>query len=93
MAKKTEQQKAGTNNWGIIGIAIFTFLLFIRVKNGDFLTNWDDDAYIVNNPSIQQLSWENLKKIFSSFYVSNYQPLSVLSYAIEFIFFKLIMSV
>jgi hypothetical protein len=38
MAKKTEQQKAGTNNWGIIGIAIFTFLLFIRVKNGDFLT-------------------------------------------------------
>ncbi len=89
MAKKTEQQKAGTNNWGIIGIAIFTFLLFIRVKNGDFLTNWDDDAYIVNNPSIQQLSWENLKKIFSSFYVSNYQPLSVLSYAIEFIFFKL----
>jgi tetratricopeptide (TPR) repeat protein len=89
MAKKKEQQKAGTNNYGIIGLAIFTFLLFIGVKNCDFLTNWDDDAYIVNNPSIQQLNWENIKKIFSSFYVSNYQPLSVLSYAIEFIFFKL----
>jgi len=88
-SKKEAQQKPNNYNYGLIALAVFTFLLFIKVRTCDFLTGWDDDTYVVNNPAIQQLSWENIKTIFSSFYLGNYQPLSVLSYAFDFSLFKL----
>lgn len=87
--KRKEPSKPNKYNYGIIGIVLFALVLFLKVSTCDFLTNWDDDSYVVNNPAIQQLSWENIKTIFSSFYVSNYQPLSILSYALEFSIFKL----
>ncbi|MBC7775867.1 MAG: tetratricopeptide repeat protein [Phycisphaerae bacterium] len=88
-AKKEAQKTSNYNNMGIIAIAVFAFFLFLKLRACDFLVGWDDDTYVVNNPAIQQINWENLKKIFSSFYLGNYQPLSVLSYAIDFSIFKL----
>lgn len=87
--KKEVQPQSKNYNYGLIALAVFTFFLFLKVRTCDFLAGWDDDGYVVDNPVIQQLSWENLKKIFSSFYLGNYQPLSVLSYAIDFSLFKL----
>ncbi len=66
-----------------------TLLIFYQVKNFDFLSNWDDDNYIIRNPDIAQISWENIKKIFTSFYISNYQPLTMLVYMLELAVFGL----
>ncbi|MEO0124612.1 MAG: tetratricopeptide repeat protein [candidate division WOR-3 bacterium] len=72
----------------IAGIVIFTFVsLSPCLKNG--YCNWDDYHLITANHSIKELSWKNIKEIFSSGYVGTYIPLTVLSFALENKFFKL----
>jgi len=46
-------------------------------------TNWDDQLYTYENHSVQSLSTANLKIIFGSFKMSNYHPLTELSFAVE----------
>ena len=53
------------------------------------LTSFDDDFYITRNPYLRDFSWEGAKAIFSSFYTSNYHPLTTLTYFLEFHFFGL----
>jgi protein O-mannosyl-transferase len=69
-------------------IAGITFIAFSpSLKNG--FTNWDDEAYVVDNPDIQGFTFHNLAKVFSSTYVSHYEPLSMLTYMAEYRFFQL----
>jgi len=70
-------------NKNLIVIIIITFIAYLPSINGDFL-NWDDDIYILNNPSLTNLSIENLKSIFSEFYYGLYNPLTNLSWAIDY---------
>jgi protein O-mannosyl-transferase len=69
-------------------IACATFIVFLPSLNNDF-TNWDDGSYVVVNPDIQGFTFHNLARIFSSGYVNNYQPLTMLTYMAEYSFFKL----
>jgi len=57
------------------------------LKNG--FSNWDDPTYLENNPLIREMSLANVKKIFTEIYFSNYQPLHILSYMLEYSVFKL----
>jgi hypothetical protein len=45
--------------------------------------NWDDNVYVVQNPWIRALSWENVKGIFTQPYFQNYLPLHLFSYMID----------
>jgi len=72
----------------ILLLLAFTFVVFYPSINCEF-TNWDDDWFILDNPLIRSLSLSNLKELFSSYYVLNYQPLTLLSFAIEYYFFQL----
>ncbi len=65
-----------------------TIVSFYPCLNNGF-TNWDDDYYVVKNDLIREISWKNTKEIFSTFFVSHYAPLTVLSFAIEYHFFGL----
>jgi len=68
-------------------ILVITFLAFSpSLKNG--FVNWDDEAYVTNNPSIKSFSLGNLKKISTSFFIGHYQPLTILSFASTYHFFK-----
>lgn len=49
----------------------------------DFLVNWDDPGYVTKNEAIKSITWANLKKVFSSFYVGNYAPLQMVSYMVD----------
>lgn len=72
-----------SNDWlYILGILVFTFIIFIQCKNFDFV-NWDDDRNVYENPLINNLSWKNIKAIFTSDIIGNYNPLPILSFAIE----------
>lgn len=71
------------HRWSFFILLMITIVLYYPSLQNDFLASWDDDAYIINNPDVHGLTTENCKKIFSSYYVGNYQPLSMLSYAIE----------
>lgn len=45
---------------------------------------WDDDRYVINNPYIRGLTPENLRQLFTQTFGSQYHPLQVLSYALEY---------
>ena len=69
----------------IAGITAVAFLP--SLENG--FTNWDDDAYVVDNPDVKGFTPHHLAKIFSSDYLGNYQPVPMLAYMAEYTFFRL----
>lgn len=92
--KKKQQEnkkppvKRSNKLWLALAVIMpITFIVFLPVLDNE-LTNWDDPTYIVENPLIRQLDWAHVKQIFTQFYFGNYQPLHILSYAVEYHFFK-----
>ncbi|MGA2508559.1 MAG: hypothetical protein ABSF80_13910, partial [Chitinispirillaceae bacterium] len=71
--------------WSII--AVITFIAFSPLFNNEF-TNWDDEGYVVDNPDIKAFGLRHAAKVFSSIYIKNYQPITMLTYMAEFHFFK-----
>jgi len=72
--------------WAPLPIVIFTAFIYSNaLKNG--ITYFDDDYYILQNPYIRDLSLHGLKNIFTTFYSSNYHPLTTLCWALLFKFF------
>jgi protein O-mannosyl-transferase len=72
----------------ILSILLFvlTFFVFANSMDNQF-TNWDDDELIVGNIQIRSLALKNIKEIFTA--GGTYQPIRVLSYAIDYYFFGL----
>jgi tetratricopeptide (TPR) repeat protein len=70
--------------WRLVPL-ILTALVFYGIQ-GDFFTNWDDTEYVVNNPLIKSLDLRNILHIFSpkSLVSGQYQPVTILSYAINY---------
>src|SRR5262245_5861152 len=69
-------------------LVLTTFLVFSNaIPNG--FTNWDDRTYITENNLIRNLSFDGIKAMFVAHYSGHYHPLTCLSNAIEFHFFKL----
>ncbi|OFY17146.1 MAG: hypothetical protein A2X02_09290 [Bacteroidetes bacterium GWF2_29_10] len=64
-------------------IITLTFIFFFPSLNNKF-TNWDDEAYVLNDPLIENLNFESLKNLFTQYYLGNYHPINLLTYAIEF---------
>src|ERR1700760_315720 len=61
-------------------ILAITFISFLpSLKDG--LVFWDDNLYITDNPYTKAF---NLKEIFSAYFMSNYHPLTLISYCIEY---------
>ena len=71
-----------------IGILLLiSFIVFSPALSNEFV-NWDDFAYIVDNPLIRDLSFKNIAHVFNfqTHVVGNYHPLTVLTYMIEYKF-------
>jgi protein O-mannosyl-transferase len=72
--------------WFLFGIVFLTALIYSNsVSNG--ITSLDDREYITYNPYLKDLSFEGIKNIFTSFYASNYHPITTLTWAVEYYFF------
>jgi len=63
-------------------IALAAVAVHLRVLGNGFV-NFDDVFYITRNPLIASLSPENLRSWFTGFYFGNYQPLTLLSLALD----------
>ncbi|MBW1616087.1 MAG: hypothetical protein JRJ49_06050 [Deltaproteobacteria bacterium] len=66
-------------------IALTVSISFLPSLNNGFV-NWDDNAYLTENPDVFGVSVENIKKIFTKSYNASYVPLTLLSFAIEYEF-------
>jgi hypothetical protein len=79
------------NKFILISIVIIILLntaIYIKTVNHGFV-NIDDPAYIANNPFIKDIDGDSIKKMFTEHYFANYQPLVLLSYAVEYKYYKL----
>ncbi len=65
----------------ILLILLLTFLLYSTALRNEFLNGWDDGEYLT---AISGQEKVNMPEIFSTFHLGMYQPLAVLSFAINF---------
>jgi len=65
-------------------LAAAALLYAPALRNG--FTNWDDDRQVTANPLIRDLSPEGIRRMFTTFTVSLYQPLTSLTFALEYRF-------
>lgn len=85
-SKIVEDKITDKNSWWLGLALIITVLVYAKVVGFDFLTSWDDFDYITDNADVQVLNLENIGKYFTKFYAGNYQPLTLLLYAVQYFF-------
>lgn len=93
--KKTSSEKShdflasiGHQTWSLwLVLLIVTVIYAPSLQNG--FVNLDDPQYVLENSAVQAFNVENIKKIFSSQFVGNYQPVTMLSYMIDHALFGL----
>jgi tetratricopeptide (TPR) repeat protein len=90
-----ENYKMGSKNSPQSSLRIDLILVLVLVSGGLYInsignlfTNWDD-SMIYGNAQIRSLDWENIHNMFTPARGINYQPIRVLSYAIDYHFWKL----
>lgn len=64
-------------------IVVTIVIAYSNVFTASFMA-WDDAEYVLNNPDIRAINGTTIKAWFTSFYVGNYHPLTMLSYAIDY---------
>lgn len=67
----------------VLVLTLAAFAVYGRIIGHDFLSNWDDNKYILENPDVQGLSWPRIRAVFSRYYVGNYAPIHMLSYMLD----------
>ena len=102
MAKKKSHKKANqplpkakeataldwSKYWVPALVILITAILFWPALSYDFV-NWDDDVNVYENPYIASLTWDNIIGIFTNDVIGNYNPLPILTFAIENHFFPM----
>ena len=71
----------------IASISILTFIVFYPSLEGQFIKTWDDYGYAVTNKYIDDFNWDNVKGMFTHALYGNYNPLTILTFAVEKHFF------
>lgn len=72
----------------LVVILMITVSLYSRALQNDILS-WDDHWHITFNHDIRSLSIDNIKAMFTSYYGNMYQPLTTLTFALNYHFFGL----
>ncbi|MDD2815215.1 MAG: tetratricopeptide repeat protein [Thiotrichaceae bacterium] len=74
----------------LTSLALFaiSFAIYYPTLNHEFLT-WDTRLYVIDSPMIRSLAWENLWQMLTSLYMSNWHPLTWLSYAVDYALYGL----
>jgi protein O-mannosyl-transferase len=70
---------------GILGVVLLAFGSSLAFQ---FLVRSDDQAYIYRNPFLQNLTFDNLRAIFSSIHFDSYLPMTLTSYSLDYTFWK-----
>lgn len=65
-------------------LAAISLAIFWPALGHNFLINWDDRQYILENDVIRGLTAEHLKTAFTTFSLGNYAPLHLVSYMIDY---------
>jgi len=88
--KQKTEKSSGTNPnrntyLALAAIVIITFIAYSNVFTFNF-SNLDDTANILANKQITAINAQHLQQMFSKTYVQMYVPLTMLSYATDYLF-------
>jgi len=61
-----------------------TVVAFLPVVLNDFV-NWDDYEILLKNPHYRTLGWEGLRWMFTTFYWGHYQPLTWVTFYLDYV--------
>ena len=90
--KRKNIQKKGKGNLAyyisLLFVVILTTITYFPSLKNNFV-NWDDIIYIMNNDMITAVSMKNIVKMFSSFWMGNYHPVTILSFAFDYHFVRM----
>lgn len=77
--------ESGRSKWHLcaVGVALISFLAFGAALPNQFV-NWDDYETLVNNPHYRGWAWPQLRWIWTTFHMGHYQPLSWLTFSLDF---------
>jgi Tfp pilus assembly protein PilF len=65
-------------------VAVVTFAVYLASLQNDFIAEWDDGEYVLNNPHIRSINPAFLRWAFFDFYASNWHPLTWMSHALDY---------
>lgn len=65
-----------------LAVMAITVAVYYPSLHGDFV--WDDLPYLMGNPYIQKFNWKNITWMFTTFHLSNWHPLTWLSFAFDY---------
>jgi Flp pilus assembly protein TadD len=65
-------------------LIISVLAVYGRVIGHEFLSNWDDNKYVLENPDVHGISWFHVKSVFTNYYSGNYAPVQMLSYMLDY---------
>jgi Flp pilus assembly protein TadD len=74
----------GNRGFAILLLIVISGITFGRILTHEFLIDWDDQLYVVDNPVIRGFSTNNLKAAFSTYFVGNYAPMQIMSYMLDY---------
>lgn len=91
---QTSKESAKTSiNLKLLWMPVLTLCILIFFSYSSSLdnkfTNWDDGFYVTGNKSVQKITMENIKIMFSKLVTDVYVPLTLLSFAVEYHFVQL----
>src|SRR5215467_146333 len=72
------------DGWVALFIALMTFIIFARALNNEFV-GWDDYELLLYNTRYRGFGWDELSWMFTTFHMGPYQPLSWMSYALDYL--------
>jgi tetratricopeptide (TPR) repeat protein len=75
-----KQRLRSPRSWHLAAITICVVIVYLRVFHAGFMA-WDDGEYVLHNKDIR--GFDHISEWFSHFYVGNYQPLTMASYALD----------
>jgi tetratricopeptide (TPR) repeat protein len=76
--------KSRTSMLSLLVLIVAAFVVYGRILGHEFLSNWDDNRYILENPDVHGISWPRIMAVFSKYYVGNYAPVHMLSYMLDY---------
>ncbi|MBC7962585.1 MAG: tetratricopeptide repeat protein [Steroidobacteraceae bacterium] len=59
-------------------------VVYGRAVGHDFLFNWDDNLYVINNETIRGFSLNNLRSAFGPSSIGQYNPLALISFMLDY---------
>jgi tetratricopeptide (TPR) repeat protein len=65
-------------------IVFATFVAFLPTLQNGFV-NWDDESFLVNNLNYRGLGWQQILWMFTTFHMGPYQPLSWMTYGMDYV--------